>query len=92
MLNNFKKTLTATAIILSATAASMTANAMPTKILSVAIAPDLINIEKNIHVDGFTKISGYHWVNPYFRNDGTFVRGHMRGNPDGFCFNNLSGC
>jgi len=90
MLIKFKKTLTATAIILSATSASMTANAMPTKVLS--IAPDLINIEKNIHVDGFTKISGYHWVNPYFRNDGTFVRGHMRGNPDGFCFNNLSGC
>ena len=90
MLIKFKKTLTATAIILSATAASMTANAMPVKGLS--IAPDLINIEKNIHVDGFTKISGYHWVNPYIRNDGTFVKGHMRGNPDGFCFNNLSGC
>lgn len=87
---NFKKTLGATAIILIAAAASMTANAMPTKVLS--IAPDLINIEKNIHVDGFTKISGYHWVNPYIRNDGTFVKGHMRGNPDGFCFNNLSGC
>ena len=56
MLIKFKKTLTATAIILSGTAASMTANAMPTKVLS--IAPDLINIEKNIHVDGFTKISG----------------------------------
>ena len=90
MLIKFKKTLTATAIILSATAASMTANAMPVKVLS--IAPDLINIEKNIHVDGFTRICGYHWVNPYFRNDGTFVRGHMRGNHEGFCFNNLSGC
>ena len=90
MLIKFKKTLTATAIILSATAASMTANAMPTKILS--IAPDLINREKNIHVDGCTKISGYHWVNPYFRSDGTYVSGHMRGNPDGFCYNNLSGC
>ena len=87
---NLKKTPGATAFILSATAASMTANAMPIKVLS--IAPDLINIEKNIHVDGLTKISGYHWVNPYFRNDGTFVRGHMRGNPDGLCFNNLSGC
>ena len=90
MLIKFKKTLTTTAIILSATAASMTANAIPVKVLS--IAPDLINIEKNIHLDGFTKISGYHWVNPYFRSDGTYVSGHMRGNPDGFCYNNLSGC
>ena len=90
MLIDFKKTLTATAVILSAAATSMTANAMPTKILS--IAPDLINIEKNSHVGGFTKISGYHWVNPYFRSDGTYVSGHMRGNPDGFCYNNLSGC
>ena len=87
---SFKRTLVAAAIILSASSISMSANAMPAKVLS--IAPDLLNIEKNIHVDGLTKISGYHWVNPYFRNDGTFVRGHMRGNPDGFCFNNLSGC
>jgi len=87
---NFKRTLKATAIILSASSISMSANAMPAKVLS--IAPDLLNIEQNTYGGSLTKISGYHWVNPYFRNDGTFVRGHMRGNHDGFCFNNLSGC
>ena len=35
---------------------------------------------------------GYHYVRPYVRQDGTFVQGHMRGNPDGYCFNNLGGC
>lgn len=90
MLVNFKKTLAATAIILSASSISMSANAMPAKVWS--IAPDLLNMEQNANGGIFTKVSGYHWVNPYFRNDGTFVRGHMRGNPDGFCFNNLSGC
>lgn len=87
---NFKKTLAAATMILSASSISMSADAMPAKVLS--IAPDLLNIEQNANGESFTRISGYHWVNPYFRNDGTFVRGHMRGNPDGFCFNNLSGC
>jgi hypothetical protein len=87
---NFKRTLAAAAIILCAASTSIPANAMPAKVLS--IAPDLLNIEQNANGGSFTKVSGYHWVNPYFRSDGTFVRGHMRGNPDGLCFNNLSGC
>ena len=37
-------------------------------------------------------VAGTHWVNPYFRKDGTFVRGYLRTNPDGFCWNNFSGC
>ena len=37
-------------------------------------------------------VAGTHWVSPYFRKDGTFVRGHLRTNPDGFCWNNFSGC
>ena len=32
------------------------------------------------------------WVNPYMRNDGTSVRGHYRTAPDGYCWNNFSGC
>ncbi len=32
------------------------------------------------------------WVNPYMRSDGTSVRGHYRTAPDGYCWNNFSGC
>ena len=32
------------------------------------------------------------WVNPYVRRDGTSVRGHYRTAPDGYCWNNFSGC
>lgn len=32
------------------------------------------------------------WVNPYIRSDGTSVRGHHRTSPDGYCWNNISGC
>ena len=35
---------------------------------------------------------GLVWVNPYVRSDGTSVRGHYRTAPDGYCWNNLSGC
>jgi len=28
------------------------------------------------------------WVNGYYRNDGTYVRGHYRSNPDRFKWNN----
>ena len=38
------------------------------------------------------KSSNLIWVNPYVRNDGTSVRGHYRTSPDGYCWNNLSGC
>lgn len=38
------------------------------------------------------KSSNLIWVNPYLRNDGTSVRGHFRTSPDGYCWNNLSGC
>ena len=38
------------------------------------------------------KPSSLIWVNPYLRNDGTSVRGHYRTSPDGYCWNNLSGC
>ena len=37
-------------------------------------------------------VAGTLWVSPHFRMDGTFVRGHLRTNPDGFCWNNFSGC
>lgn len=30
------------------------------------------------------------YVNPYIRNDGTYVQGHMRSNPDGQSWNNYS--
>lgn len=33
---------------------------------------------------------GYHWVRPYTRDDGTYVQGHMQGNPDGNPWNNLN--
>jgi len=35
---------------------------------------------------------GYHYVRPHYRDNGSFVPGHMQGNPDGYCFNNLGGC
>ena len=35
---------------------------------------------------------GLVWVNPYVRSDGTSVRGHYRTSPDGYCWNNFSGC
>ena len=35
---------------------------------------------------------GLVWVNPYIRSNGTSVRGHHRTSPDGYCWNNLSGC
>lgn len=38
------------------------------------------------------KPSSLIWVNPYVRSDGTSVRGHYRTSPDGYCWNNLSGC
>jgi len=41
---------------------------------------------------GYIKTSGLVWVNPYTRRDGTSVRGHYRTSPDGYCFNNFSGC
>ena len=33
---------------------------------------------------------GYHYVQPYFRYDGTFVGGHYQTNPDGNIYNNWS--
>ena len=33
-----------------------------------------------------------HYVKPYVRSDGTYVRGHMRTNPNGVCWDNLNGC
>jgi len=35
---------------------------------------------------------GLVWVNPYVRSDGSSVRGHYRTSPDGYCWNNFSGC
>ena len=54
MLINLQKTLTATVIIMSAFAMSMSANAMQPKILS--IAPDFIDIERNINLESINKI------------------------------------
>lgn len=31
---------------------------------------------------------GYHYTRPYVRQDGTFVNGHMQGNPDNNPYNN----
>lgn len=33
---------------------------------------------------------GTHSVEGYYRSDGTYVRGHMRSNPNGNSFNNLN--
>lgn len=35
---------------------------------------------------------GLVWVNPYVRSNGSSVRGHYRTSPDGYCWNNFSGC
>jgi|GEM_PF-4060330 hypothetical protein len=36
--------------------------------------------------------TGYHWVNPYTKSDGTSVQGHWRSNPNGTCLDNIRGC
>ena len=90
MYTHVKKALTGTAVLAALTVSSISAHAITNKVIS--IDPDMLVIETGTITDGFTKISGYHWVNPYYRSDGTFVRGHMRGNPDGYCWNNLGGC
>ena len=32
------------------------------------------------------------YVNGYFKSNGTYVKPYVRTNPDGFCYNNFSGC
>ena len=32
------------------------------------------------------------YVDGYYRRDGTYVRPHVRSNPDGNCWNNYGGC
>ena len=32
------------------------------------------------------------FVNGYFKSNGTYVSPYVRTNPDGFCYNNFSGC
>ncbi len=36
--------------------------------------------------------AGTHWVNGYTKSNGTYVQGHYRSNPDGYCYNNIRGC
>ncbi|GHE22826.1 hypothetical protein [Halomonas urumqiensis] len=36
--------------------------------------------------------SNRHWVNSYFRTDGTYVPGHWRTNPNDTCLDNINGC
>ena len=36
--------------------------------------------------------SAYVYVDGYWRNNGTYVQPHIRTEPDGFCWNNFSGC
>lgn len=75
-----------------ATIIAITISASSLANINILMSPDLINIERDTPAGGLIKVVGYHWVNPYFRKDGTFVRGHLRSNPDGVCWNNLSGC
>lgn len=35
---------------------------------------------------------GLVWINPYVRSNGSSVSGHYRTSPDGYCWNNFSGC
>ena len=53
---------------------------------------EIHNDLKLIKPMSYMKTSGLVWVNPYTRRDGTSVRGHYRTSPDGYCFNNFSGC
>lgn len=32
------------------------------------------------------------YVDPHMRSNGSFVRGHVRTSPDGYCMNNIGGC
>ena len=36
--------------------------------------------------------SAYVYVDGYWRSNGTYVQPHIRTEPDGFCWNNFSGC
>jgi|TARA_B100001964_G_scaffold234690_1_gene293638 hypothetical protein len=35
---------------------------------------------------------GVIYIDPYLKINGTMVQGHFRTEPDGFCFNNFTGC
>lgn len=39
-------------------------------------------------VPGVAAAQGQHWVNGYYRSNGTYVQGHMQTNPDGNPYNN----
>lgn len=39
---------------------------------------------------GTALAQGQHWVNGYYRSNGTYVQGHMQTNPDGNPYNNWS--
>ena len=90
MQNHITKLFSAATLSAAILCSSISSYASPVRTLS--ITPELLKIQMAQSGLIATEISGYHWVNPYTRRDGTFVRGHMRGNPDGFCWNNLSGC
>ena len=36
--------------------------------------------------------SAYVYVNSYLKSNGTYVESHIRTEPDGFCWNNFTGC
>jgi len=39
-----------------------------------------------------TSAQAYVYVNGYTKSNGTYVSPHIRTSPDGYCFNNFSGC
>ena len=39
-----------------------------------------------------TSAQAYVYVNGYTKSNGTYVAPHIRTSPDGYCWNNFSGC
>ncbi len=87
-MKNIIKNSLLTSVVLSSVLLSGTSFAGSVEIVKFPA----LDILQDTSVASFKNVSGFHRVNPYLRNDGTFVSGHWRSNPDNFCWNNLSGC
>ena len=51
---------------------------------TIILACSLLSVANTAHA--------YVSVNGYWKNNGTYVAPHIRTSPDGYCWNNFSGC
>lgn len=60
-------------------------------VAAAAVAAAAYNTSYSTPATSYTN-PNRHWVNGYFRDDGTYVQGHWRTNPNNTCLDNLNGC